>query len=103
MRKRLKHGYIYVIINENFHGFCKIGVTLDIKSRLRSYQTSSPHRNYKVVHYIEHHDCYSAEKQIQDNLKYFALSRKNEWFEIPIQFAIDKVNESLTPKENILS
>lgn len=103
MGKRHERGYIYVIINENFPGFCKIGVTLDIKSRLRSYQTSSPHRNYKVVHYIEHHDCYFAEKQIHTNLKYFALSRKNEWFEIPIDVAIDKVNDSLNPKENILS
>lgn len=103
MSSRSKSGYIYVIVNENFPGFCKIGVTKNIKNRLRTYQTSSPFRNYKVIHYIEHPDCYLAEKNIQQNLKNFALSVKKEWFEIPHQFAIDKVNESLLPPEKILS
>ncbi len=45
--KRQKEGYIYVISNINFPNYYKIGVTEDIKSRLRTYQTSSPLRNYK--------------------------------------------------------
>jgi predicted GIY-YIG superfamily endonuclease len=102
-KKRSKSGYVYVITNENFNGFCKVGVTIDIKKRLQSYQTSSPHRNFKIQHYIFHPDCYGAEERIRKLLKYFALSIKNEWYEIPIEFAIDKVNESLNPEEKILT
>lgn len=102
-KSRQKSGYVYVITNDNYPGFCKIGVTLNIKKRLQSYQTSSPHRNFKVEHYIFHSDCYEAEKNVHEILKHFALSRKKEWFEIPVEFAIEKVNESLNPKEKILS
>ena len=38
--KRQKDGYIYVISNINFPNYYKIGVTEDIKSRLRTYQTA---------------------------------------------------------------
>ena len=62
--KRQKSGYIYVISNSNFPSYYKIGVTEDIKSRLRTYQTSSPLRNYKIEYFIEHPDCYGAEKEI---------------------------------------
>lgn len=102
-KKREKSGYVYIIVNENFPNYCKIGVTKNIKNRLRSYQTSSPHRNYKVKHYIFHENCYEAEKRIRKLLEYFALNIKNEWYEIPLEFAIDKVNETLNPEEKILS
>lgn len=38
-QKREKEGYIYVISNSNFPNYYKIGVTEDIKARLRTYQT----------------------------------------------------------------
>ena len=100
--KRQKDGYIYVISNSNFPNFYKIGVTEDIKSRLRTYQTSSPLRNYKIEYYIHHPDCYIAEKEIHDQLKYFARSQKNEWFEIcSLQMVINRLDESLQPREKI--
>jgi predicted GIY-YIG superfamily endonuclease len=96
------NGYIYIITNKSFPGWVKIGVTEDIKSRLRTYQTSSPLRNYKIEYYIYHPDCYSAEKDIHEQMKYFARSQKNEWFEIGnLQMVIDRVDESLQPKEKI--
>ena len=100
--KRQKEGYIYVISNSNFPNFYKIGVTEDIKSRLRTYQTSSPLRNYKIEYYIHHSDCYNAEKDIHEQMKPFARSQKNEWFEIgSLQMVIDRLDESLQPKEKI--
>ena len=45
---RNKEGYLYIISNNNFPGYYKVGVTSDIKSRLRTYQTASPLRNYKI-------------------------------------------------------
>ena len=52
-KNRNKEGYIYIISNTNFPNYYKIGVTEDIKSRLRTYQTSSPLRNYKVEYNIQ--------------------------------------------------
>ena len=100
--KRQKDGYIYVISNINFPNYYKIGVTEDIKSRLRTYQTSSPLRNYKIEYYIHHSDCYNAEKDIHEQIKHFARSQKNEWFEIgSLQMVIDRLDESLQSKEKI--
>ena len=101
-KNRNKEGYIYIISNINFPNYYKIGVTEDIKSRLRTYQTSSPLRNYRVEYYIHHPDCYEAERQIHENLKPFALSKKNEWVEINnLQILIDRLDESLQPREKI--
>jgi len=58
---RDKEGYVYIISNCNFPGYYKVGVTNDIKSRLRTYQTASPLRNYKIEYYVQHPDCYEAE------------------------------------------
>jgi len=76
--KRQKEGYIYVISNINFPNYYKIGVTEDIKSRLRTYQTSSPLRNYKIEYYIHHPDCYNAEKEIHEQKKFLLIFIKNK-------------------------
>lgn len=91
----MKSGFIYLISNTNFPGYFKIGVTQDIKSRLHVYQTSSPHRNYKVEFYAFHPDCYTAEKKINEMMKYFALSIKNEWYEISKEMAITRIQEQV--------
>ena len=83
MNKKIK-GFIYIISNSNFPNYYKIGVTKNIKNRLKVYQTGSPYRNYKIEHYIEHNDIYGAEKLLHDQLYYFALNRKKEWFEIDL-------------------
>ncbi len=80
----------------------QITLNEDIKSRLRTYQTSSPLRNYKIEYYIHHPDCYGAEKDIHEQMKYFATNIKNEWFEIgSLQMVIDRLDESLQPREKI--
>ena len=88
-------GYLYIITNESFKGFVKIGVTEDIKSRLHTYQTSSPYRNYKVEFYVFHPKCYEAERRIKEAMKMFALSIKNEWYEISIPIAISRLEEQV--------
>lgn len=100
--KRQKDGYVYIISNSNFPNYYKVGVTKDIESRLRTYQTSSPHRDYKVEHYIYHPDCYSAEVKIREKMKYFATDIKNEWFRVDLTFAKQRLDETLEPEENIL-
>lgn len=98
-----KQGYVYIISNNNFPGYYKVGVTTDIKSRLRAYQTSSPLRNYKVEYYIHHPDCYDAEKKITEKLKYFASEIKNEWVKCDLEIVKNRLDESLEPEENVLT
>jgi predicted GIY-YIG superfamily endonuclease len=88
-------GYIYIISNPSHKGWLKIGVTENIQDRLHVYQTSDPNRNYKVEYYISHPDCYKAEKQIKEMMKYFALNIKNEWFECDLGVAKVRLDETL--------
>jgi hypothetical protein len=82
-----------MITNPAHEGFVKIGVTEDIQARLRQYQTCDPNRAYKVEHYVFHPDCYKAEKQIHEMMKYFAKSRFKEWFECDIAVAKVRLDE----------
>jgi len=70
-------------------------MTNNIKNRLRTYQTSSPFRDYKIEYYIHHPNCYEAEKKIHEMMKYFATDRKNEWFEIDLELAKTRLDETL--------
>lgn len=93
-------GYIYIITNPTYKGYVKIGITTDIKKRLGSYQTSSPRRDYKIEHHIYHPDYRIGEKKMHDKLKMFALSRRNEWFEIDLQIAKNMLDSLLVDEEN---
>lgn len=91
----MKPGYLYIVTNPSHEGWVKVGVTEDIKNRLRVYQTGDPKRSYKVEFYIFHPDAYSAEKKIKEMMKMFALSIKNEWFECDLQTAIVRLQEQV--------
>ncbi len=93
--KKNKAGYVYIITNSAFDGYVKIGVTKNIKNRLRTYQTSSPFRDYKIEYYIRHPDCYQAEREIHEMMNYFALNKKNEWFKIDLEIAKTRLDETL--------
>lgn len=91
----MKSGYLYIVTNEAFPGFVKVGCTDDLQSRLRAYQTSDPKRAYKLVFNIAHPDCFAAEKRIQESMRHFAFSQKNEWYEIPLHMAISRLEEEV--------
>jgi hypothetical protein len=48
---QLKSGLVYMIENPQFTDHYKLGMTIDLNSRLDSYQTYDPYRNFKVVKY----------------------------------------------------
>jgi hypothetical protein len=91
----MKEGFLYIVSNPSFPGYYKVGVTANIKSRLHTYQTSDPKRSYKVEYYIFHPDAYSAEKKIKEMMKHFAISIKNEWFEIDLPIVITRLQEQV--------
>lgn len=96
----VKSGYLYIVSNMAFPGFLKVGVTEDIKSRLRTYQTSDPKRAYKMEFFIFHPDAYTAEKKIKKAMKMFAKSQKNEWFECDLSVARVRLEEQVEDYNN---
>lgn len=96
----MKGGYLYIVTNDAFPGFVKVGCTEDLDARLRSYQTSDPKRGYKMVFNIPHPDCIPAEKRIREAMRHFALSQRNEWYEIPLHMAISRLEEEVENCDN---
>ena len=58
-----KEGEVYVITNKAWDGWVKIGMAVDAEDRLNSYQTSSPHRDYILIHKEFFSDRRRAEAQ----------------------------------------
>ena len=72
--KGIKQGYVYAIHNPAWNNFVKIGVAIDVYDRLKSYQTSSPLRDYELIGYVFSSDRLSLEKEIHHKFE-----RNNEW------------------------
>lgn len=47
----VKAGMVYIISNPAYPDHFKIGMTIDLKKRLASFQTYDPFRRFKVEHY----------------------------------------------------
>ena len=90
-----KDGYLYIITNEAFKGWVKVGVTENLEKRLNQYQTADPHRGYKLIYSLHHPKYLEAEKKIKEAMKPFAKSIKNEWFEIETWMAQARLDEQL--------
>ena len=56
-------GYVYAITNPAWDGWVKIGMAVDAVDRCNSYNTSSPLRDYKLVHYVKADNRADAEKK----------------------------------------
>lgn len=88
-------GYLYIIKNTAWPDWVKIGITTDLNKRLRSYQTSSPFRDYELMYSLYHPEYKQAEKNIRETLKPFATAIKNEWFRVNLNMAKNSLEEQL--------
>jgi sulfatase maturation enzyme AslB (radical SAM superfamily) len=91
----MSSGYLYIITNKSWPGWIKIGTTRNLKTRLQTYQTSSPFRNYEVMYSIKHPEYLQAEQNIKLQMKRFAKRIKNEWYEVDIEVAKVRLTEQL--------
>ena len=91
----MKKGYLYIITNESFPGWVKVGTTENLTQRLHTYQTGDPFRKYKIVYSLHHPKFRDAEKKIKDTMKYFALEMKNEWYKVDLNIAKSRLDEQL--------
>lgn len=96
----------YVIINEAWPEWVKIGFTSksEMKTRLSTYQTGSPFRDYVVYHEVHFEDAKLAEKEVHKRLKQMNASRSpgTEWFKMPKKLAANMIDSVLDDMENDL-
>lgn len=70
-------GHLYVIVNPAWPDFCKIGRSTDAVTRLRTYQTASPHRDYQLHHFRWFPDVCLAERTLKNT--YQGVEKNGEW------------------------
>lgn len=96
-----KEGYVYVIWNKAWPSWVKIGMAENLEKRVNSFQTSSPLRDFVLVHSVYSSDRASAEIQAHKKAKKLGEKRK-EWFNITKEDAtkiLDSLNVSDIIKE----
>jgi hypothetical protein len=81
-------GFVYLLSNEAFPGYLKIGIARDIQKRLITYQTADPLRRFKIEHYLFVHDKREVERRI---LSKFQEARYGEWVKLPPKVIIDQL------------
>ena len=73
-------GYVYIIANPSFDGWLKIGMAVDAEDRCNGYQTSSPHRDYRLLYSRRFDDRRKAETKVMRELKKIVKEHNGEWF-----------------------
>ncbi len=86
-------GYVYIICNPCWSNWVKVGMAVDAEDRCNQYQTSSPHRDYKLCYNKYFKDRRSAEKKVHEKLKKISTKYKGEWFKISVKEAKEIVNK----------
>jgi len=91
-KKGIKDGYVYAIINPAWPDWVKIGMAMDAEDRLNGYQTSSPMRDYELIHSVYFKNRSKAERNAHKLAEKIA-ERKGEWFNITNEQAIKVLGE----------
>lgn len=76
-----KAGMVYMISNPSFPSYVKIGMTVNLETRLKTYQTYDPHRQFKVEHYEFVCDRFITEKKILNS--FLVNLEQGEWIQRP--------------------
>ncbi len=73
-------GYVYIVSNPAWDGWYKVGATKDAETRLQSYQTGTPFRDYKLEWYMPCSDYVGLEKDFHNHSEF-----SHEWVRIPLE------------------
>jgi len=74
-----KEGQVYILYSPAYPSWCKIGMAVDARDRLSSFQTGTPYRDYILVAAYDVPDRRKAETEAHKLLRETHAS-KNEWF-----------------------
>ncbi|CAM0087367.1 hypothetical protein VPHD51_0088 [Vibrio phage D51] len=72
-------GYVYIVSNPAWDGWYKVGAAKDAETRLLSYQTGTPFRDYKLEWYIPCEDYVKVEKEFHESNIF-----SHEWVQLPL-------------------
>ena len=95
----INEGEVYIIVNEAWKDWVKVGKAVSCSDRLNGYQTSSPFRDYKVIATLITDNRHTKEKEMHKIFEHFAEERKGEWFKIDKVTAIKLFNYQI--QENV--
>ena len=84
-------GAVYVIANKAWDGWVKVGMAIDAEDRLKSYQTSSPFRDYMLYYSYTTDNRRKSEAEAHSMLEQ-KYERRNEWFLCTPSQAIEVLN-----------
>lgn len=90
----VKEGEVYIITNPAWPDWVKIGMAIDAKDRCKSYQTSSPLRDYKVMYSVATQDRRTAEAVAHKAAEKIA-ERRGEWFKMSVGQAKECIQHGL--------
>ena len=88
-------GHIYIISNQAWKGWYKIGSAMDALDRLKQFQTSSPFRDYKLEYKIKSKNRLQVEMEVHSRLKE-KHERKYEWFKMDKDKAKRYIREAVS-------
>jgi len=88
---QVTEGFVYVIANVAWGGWVKVGMAIDAQDRLKSYQTSSPFRDY-VLYYSYTTDNRRKSEAEAHRLLEQQYERRNEWFLCTPSQAVEVLN-----------
>jgi len=86
-------GFLYAITNPAWKEWVKIGMAVNAEDRLKSYQTSSPFRDYKLSIGMPVKDRRLAEAEAHKQAEEIATERNGEWFKMSLDSANKLVKE----------
>ena len=85
-------GEVYVIVNDAWPEWVKVGKAVSSEDRCNGYQTSSPFRDYVVIATLATDNRHIKEKHMHRVFHHFADERRGEWFKIDRVKAINIFN-----------
>jgi hypothetical protein len=85
-------GFIYLITNDAFLGWVKVGMSIDYEKRLAVYNQYDPGNGFKIetVKWVPNRR--TAELNLIEKLEKLAYSAKGEWFKIDKEKALEYFN-----------
>ena len=93
-------GEVYIIVNEAWPEWVKVGKAVISEDRLKGYQTSSPFRDYRIVATLSTDNRHTKEREMHKVFAHFAQERKGEWFKIDKVTAIKLFNYQVQESAN---
>ena len=89
LRNSKGKGLIYLIEHESYQGWVKCGMTVNMKTRLSTYNCSDPLKRFVVIVEKSVANRKQAEKQLIHDLGMTSALTNGEWFKIEKEKAIE--------------